>query len=63
MKNEHKASKAMNKAQAASKKAAAELNKANEEVEIKKRHTKATIDSYEQSKAKLNSNIPGQTRA
>jgi len=54
---DHKASKALNKAQTASKKAQAELQKANEEVDIKKRHTVSVTQLYEKSKAKVHSAV------
>lgn len=53
MKNEHKKSKALNKAQAEAKKAAAEVQKSNQEVEIKKKHTVTVRQAYEASKAKI----------
>lgn len=53
--DEHKYSKALNKAKLAHEKATAALQKATEELDIKKRHTTATTESYDKIKAKIDS--------
>ncbi|PWY97142.1 hypothetical protein BCV70DRAFT_80900 [Testicularia cyperi] len=51
--NEHKAAKALSKAKAEHEKYAAELAKAVEDLDIKKRHTATTHEGYENAKKKI----------
>lgn len=53
VKDEHNYSKALNKATLAHEKATAALRKAEEELEIKKRHTATQNDAYESIKQKI----------
>jgi len=53
VKDQHNASKALNKAKLAHEKAAAALTKAEEELAIKKRHTTTQSDAYDGIKKKI----------
>jgi hypothetical protein len=55
VKDEHNYSKALNKATLSHEKATAALRKAEEELEIKKRHTATQNDAYESIKQKIES--------
>lgn len=50
---EHKAAKALSKYTAEHDKTAADLEKAKEDLEIKKRHTASTTEGYEKAKAHI----------
>ncbi|UZJ57170.1 hypothetical protein CBS101457_006490 [Exobasidium rhododendri] len=53
--DEHQTSKALNKAKLSQEKANAALEKAAEELDIKKKHTSATSDAYEKIKKRIES--------